>query len=80
MEKGRYYEETVQHCSCWHQLCCLEHCHFIGTELVTAVDSIPEKIKLINNRKSPIRDEYIEKYLAEKELVLTATLDIKVAY
>ena len=42
---------------------------------VTAVDVIPEKVELINNRKSPIQDEYIEKYLAEKELNLEATLD-----
>ena len=42
---------------------------------VTAVDIIPEKVELINNRKSPIQDEYIEKYLAEKELSLVATLD-----
>lgn len=42
---------------------------------VTAVDIIPEKVELINNKKSPIQDEYIEKYLAEKELDLTATLD-----
>ena len=47
---------------------------------VTAVDIIPEKVDLINNRKSPIRDDYIEKYLAEKELNLTATLDAKAAY
>ena len=47
---------------------------------VTAVDIVPEKIELINNRKSPIRDDYIEKYLAEKELNLTATLDAKTAY
>ena len=47
---------------------------------VYAVDIIPEKVDLINNRKSPIRDEYIEKYLAEKELNLTATLDAKLAY
>ena len=47
---------------------------------VTAVDIIPEKVDLINNHKSPIQDEYIEKYLAEKELKLTATLDAKVAY
>lgn len=47
---------------------------------VTAVDIIPEKVKLINNRKSPIQDEYIEKYLAEKELDLTATLDAEAAY
>ena len=47
---------------------------------VIAVDIIPEKVDLINNRKSPIQDDYIEKYLAEKELNLTATLDAKVAY
>ena len=44
---------------------------------VTAVDIVPEKVDLINNRKSPIQDDYIEKYLAEKELNLTATLDAK---
>lgn len=47
---------------------------------VTAVDIIEEKVNLINNKKSPIQDEYIEKYLAEKELNLTATLDAKSAY
>jgi UDPglucose 6-dehydrogenase len=47
---------------------------------VTAVDIVPEKVDLINHRKSPIQDEYIEKYLAEKELDLTATLDAKSAY
>lgn len=47
---------------------------------VTAVDIVPEKVELINNRKSPIQDEYIEKYLVEKELDLTATLDAKEAY
>lgn len=47
---------------------------------VYAVDIIPEKVELINSRKSPIQDEYIEKYLAEKELDLTATLDAKLAY
>ena len=47
---------------------------------VTAVDIIPEKVDMINNRKSPIQDDYIEKYLAEKELNLTATLDAKEAY
>ena len=47
---------------------------------VYAVDILPEKIDLINHRKSPIQDEYIEKYLAEKELDLTATLDAKLAY
>ena len=43
---------------------------------VTAVDVIPEKVEKINNRISPIQDEYIKQYLAEKELNLTATLDV----
>ncbi len=47
---------------------------------VYAVDIIPEKVELINQKKSPIQDEYIEKYLAEKELDLTATLDAEMAY
>ena len=47
---------------------------------VTAVDIVPEKVELINNRKSPIQDDYIEMYLAEKELDLTATLDGASAY
>ena len=47
---------------------------------VIAVDVVPEKVELINNKKSPIQDEYIEKYLLEKELNLTATLDGRSAY
>ena len=47
---------------------------------VTAVDIIPDKVEMINNKKSQIQDEYIEKYLAEKELDLTATLDAKTVY
>ena len=47
---------------------------------VTAVDIVPEKVELINNRKSPIQDDYIEKYLAEKPLNLVATLDARSAY
>lgn len=47
---------------------------------VVAVDIVPEKVELINNKKSPIQDDYIEKYLAERELNLTATLDAKSAY
>lgn len=47
---------------------------------VMAVDVVPEKVELINQRKSPIQDDYIERYLAEKKLDLTATLDAKVAY
>ena len=47
---------------------------------VTALDIAPEKVELINNKRSPIQDDYIEKYLAEKELDLTATLDAEAAY
>ena len=47
---------------------------------VTAVDIIPEKVEMINNKKSPIQDDYIEKYLAEKDLDLTATTDGESAY
>jgi len=47
---------------------------------VTAVDIVPEKVELLNQKKSPIQDEYIEMYLAEKELDLTATLDAEAAY
>lgn len=47
---------------------------------VMAVDIVPEKVELINQKKSPIQDEYIEKYLTEKELNLTATLDVEAAY
>ena len=62
---------------------------YVGLSIVTllsqhhevkAVDIIPEKVELINSKKSPIQDEYIEKYLAEKELNLTATLDAREAY
>lgn len=47
---------------------------------VMAVDIVPEKVEMINKKQSPIQDDYIEKYLAEKELDLTATLDAEVAY
>ena len=47
---------------------------------VVAVDIIPEKVDLINHKKSPIQDEYIEKYLAEKDMELTAPLDAEAAY
>ena len=47
---------------------------------VVAVDIIPEKVKMINNRQSPIQDEYIEKFLSEKKLDLKATLDTEEAY
>lgn len=47
---------------------------------VTAVDIVPKKVEMINNRKSPIQDDYIEKYLAEKDLNLTATLDAEAEY
>nr|WP_138373911.1 MULTISPECIES: UDP-glucose 6-dehydrogenase [Oscillospiraceae] len=49
-------------------------------EKVFAVDIVPSKVEMVNQRKSPIQDEYIEKYLAEKDLDLTATLDAKEAY
>ena len=49
-------------------------------KIVALVDIVPEKVELINSKKSPIQDEYIEKYLTEKELNLTATLDAKEAY
>ena len=48
--------------------------------IVTAVDVIPQKVELVNKRLSPIKDEYIEKYLMEKELDLVATLDSESAY
>ena len=63
--------------------------HYVGLSVATllsqnnkvyAVDIVPEKVELINKRKSPIQDEYIERYLAEKELDLTATLDAESAY
>lgn len=47
---------------------------------MTAVDIVSEKVEIINNRRSPIQDDYIEKCLAEKELDLTATLDARAAY
>ncbi len=47
---------------------------------VTAVDIVPEKVEQINHKKSPIQDDYIERYLAEKDLDLTATLDGEAAY
>ena len=47
---------------------------------VTAVDIIPEKVRMINEKKSPIQDEYIEKFLTEKNLNLTATTDMEKAY
>ena len=50
------------------------------TNQVVAVDIIPEKVDMINKRISPIQDEYIEKFFAEKELNLTATLDAESAY
>ena len=49
-------------------------------EKVFAVDIVPSKVDMVNQRKSPIQDEYIEKYLAEKDLDLTATLDAEQAY
>ena len=51
-----------------------------GHHTVTAVDIVPEKVELINQRKSPIQDDCIEEFLATKQLDLTATLDAKAAY
>ena len=66
---------------CRYRLCWAFHCYALSQHHhITAVDIIPEKVELINNKKSPIQDEYIENYLAEKELDLTATLDAKEAY
>ena len=56
---------------------------YVGLSIATLLSQhhkVPEKIEMINNRKSPIQDDYIEKYLAEKDLDLTATLDAKTAY
>ena len=59
----------------------LSNCNsFIAASSGNSVDIVPEKVKLINEKKSPIQDDYIEKYLAEKELNLTATLDAESAY
>lgn len=64
-------------------------CGYVGLSLsvllslnnqVVAVDIVPEKVEMINNRKSPIQDDYIERYLVEKELDLIATLDVEAAY
>ena len=56
------------------------NCNLSQHHQVTAVDIAPEKAEMINNCKSPIQDDYIEKYLAEKDLNLTATLDAEAAY
>ena len=67
-------EEKKQHVGLSIATLLAQHNH------VTAVDIVPEKVELINNKKSPIQDDYIEMYLAEKELDLTATLDGETAY
>ena len=73
----------------FHCLLLLEQFRYVGLSLsvllaqhnqVMAVDIVQAKVDMINNHKSPIQDDYIEKYLAEKELNLTATLDAKAAY
>lgn len=61
----------------------LNRCRLKGSDPIKKIlrhDIIPEKVELINQKKSPIQDDYIEKYLVEKDLNLTATLDAKVAY
>lgn len=69
------------HSSSRNQLCRFINSHIVGQHhKAIAVDIVPEKVEMINYRKSPIQDDYIEKYLAEKELDLTATLDAKTAY
>ena len=75
--RSKYYEK-LQDCCRRNRLCWSVNCH--TSFPVTAVDIVPEKVEMINNRKSPIQDDYIEKYLAEKDLNLTATLDAKAAY
>jgi predicted dinucleotide-binding enzyme len=74
---------------CRLALCAVADTGYVGLSLavllaqhnkVIAVDVMLEKVELINNKKSPIQDDYIEKYLEEKELNLTATLDAKAAY
>ena len=85
-EKGHSYMETVSNNK---YTIAVAGTGYVGLSIATllsqrnkvyAVDIIPEKVELINQRKSPIQDEYIEKYLAEKELDLTATLDAETAY
>lgn len=85
-EKGHSYMETVSNNK---YTIAVAGTGYVGLSIATllsqhnkvyAVDIIPEKVELINRRKSPIQDEYIEKYLAEKELDLTAMLDAETAY
>ena len=76
-----YYGKEIYDCGCWYWLCRLSIATLLSLyHKVYAVDIVPSKVELINQRKSPIQDEYIEKYLSEKELDLTATLDAKLAY
>lgn len=87
---GAEYDKTIEYDGIRQKVVpTIEKKGYVGLSIATllsqhhkvmAVDIVPEKVELINNKKSPIQDEYIEKYLAEKELDLTATLDAKEAY
>ena len=88
-EWGRVWQKIEYEGICQKSVPIIEKKGYVGLSIatllsqhhqVTAVDIVPEKVELINNRKSPIQDDYMEKYLAEKELNLTATLDAKTAY
>ena len=87
---GAEYDKTIEYDGIRQKVVpTIEKKGYVGLSIATllsqhhkvmAVDIVPEKVELINSKKSPIQDEYIEKYLAEKELDLTATLDAKEAY
>jgi len=87
---GAEYDKTIEYDGIRQKVVpTIEKRGYVGLSIATllsqhhkvmAVDIVPEKVELINSKKSPIQDEYIEKYLAEKELNLTATLDAKEAY
>ena len=90
MVHGKEYDDIIEYDGiCQKFVLTIEKKGYVGLSIatllsqhhqVTAADIVPEKVEMINNRKSPIQDDYIEKYLAEKELNLTATLDAKTAY
>ena len=78
---GRKHYEELHDCSCGHGLCGVSLAVLLAQHhKVYAVDIVPEKVERINSHKSPIQDEYIEKYFTEKQLELTATLDAALAY
>lgn len=72
--------EKLQNCYKRNGICQTFVERTVSLAYVTVVDIVPEKVDLINNCKSPIQDDYIEKYLAEKDMNLTTTLDVKAAY